>query len=59
MDLVRGPGGEIISRVVIPEALAWRLFTRGIDRTTARTEIQVTGNGRLAERVSSLTAMVA
>jgi hypothetical protein len=58
-NLVRDPGGEIISRVIIPEALAWRLFTRGIDRTTAQTEIQVTGNGRLAERVLSLTAIVA
>jgi uncharacterized protein (TIGR03083 family) len=58
-NLVRDPGGEIISRVIIPEALAWRLFTRGIDRTTAQTEIQVIGNGKLAERVLSLIAIVA
>lgn len=58
-NLVREPDGRITSRVIIPEALAWRLFTRGVDRITAQTETHVIGDGRLAERVLSLTAIVA
>jgi hypothetical protein len=57
--LVREPDGEITSRVIIPEALAWRLFTRGVDRIAAQTEIDVIGDGKLAERALSLTAIVA
>jgi uncharacterized protein (TIGR03083 family) len=58
-NLVREPDGEITSRVIIPEALAWRLFTRGVDRIAAQTEIDVIGDGKLAERALSLTAIVA
>lgn len=35
--LVQDPGGEFASRVTVPQELAWRLFTKGIDRESART----------------------
>jgi len=36
-DFVRRPAGDFASRVTIPQELAWRLFTKGIDRDGART----------------------
>jgi len=66
--LHRGPGswslvkeliGEVTSRVTIPQALAWRLFTKGVDRKSARAQIQIAGNEELAEKVLDLIAVVA
>jgi len=50
--------GEFASRVVIPQELAWRVFTKGIDRDSARKQIEVEGNRDLAEKVFQLTAIV-
>lgn len=47
------------SRVIIPEALAWRIFTKGIDRETARKQIEIQGSPELGEQVLHLTAIVA
>jgi uncharacterized protein (TIGR03083 family) len=56
--LVRKPFGEIASRVTIPQALAWRLFTKGIDRESARAQVIVEGNPHLGEFILHLTAIV-
>jgi uncharacterized protein (TIGR03083 family) len=50
--------GEFASRVTIPQELAWRVFTKGIDRDAARRQIEVAGNRDLAEKVFQLTAVV-
>jgi Mycothiol maleylpyruvate isomerase N-terminal domain len=50
--------GEFASRVTIPQELAWRVFTKGIDRDAARRQIEVEGNRDLAEKVFQLTAVV-
>jgi hypothetical protein len=66
--LRRGPGswalvkelaGDFTSRVTIPQALAWRLFTKGVDRESACAQIEIAGNQELAEKVLELTAIVA
>jgi len=57
--LVRDTAGDVASRVVIPQALAWRIFTRGIDRDAARAQVEIHGDGDLGERVLHLTAIVA
>jgi hypothetical protein len=44
--------------VAIPQELAWRVFTKGIDRDTARNQILIEGDGDLAEKVFELTAIV-
>ena len=49
---------EFASRVTIPQELAWRVFTKGIDRDAARRQIEVEGNRDLAEKVFQLTAVV-
>jgi hypothetical protein len=38
--------------------LAWRIFTKGIDRNAASANVQIEGNQILGERVLSLTAIV-
>src|SRR6266516_1258795 len=55
---VKPPEGEFASRVVIPQELAWRVFTKGIDRDSALKQIEVEGNRDLAEKVFQLTAIV-
>lgn len=57
-DLVKGPSGDFAARVTIPQALAWRLFTKGIDRESARAQVAIEGNRDLGERVLELTAIV-
>jgi uncharacterized protein (TIGR03083 family) len=49
---------EFASRVRIPQELAWRVFTKGIDRDSARAQIEIEGNRDLGERVLRLTAIV-
>jgi uncharacterized protein (TIGR03083 family) len=57
-NLVRNPSESIAAHVTIPQALAWRLFTKGIDRAAARAEILMEGNPELVEKVLQLTAIV-
>jgi uncharacterized protein (TIGR03083 family) len=44
--------------LTIPQELAWRLFTKGIDRDSARSHITFVGDTRLCEPVLNLTAIV-
>jgi uncharacterized protein (TIGR03083 family) len=57
-ELVRGSTEDFASRVTIPQAMAWRLFTKGIDRDSALAEIEIEGNRYLGEKVFHLTAIV-
>jgi hypothetical protein len=65
--LLKEPGGwrlvkdsitEFASRVTIPQDVAWRVFTKGMDRTSARAQIQVEGDRLLGEQVLQLVAIV-
>lgn len=47
------------ARVVIPQAIAWRVFTRGIARAEAIAQSSIEGDSALAERIFHLTAVVA
>ena len=55
---VRPSDDKFASRVTVPQELAWRAFTKGIDRDSARALIAVEGNRDLGERVLQLTAIV-
>jgi uncharacterized protein (TIGR03083 family) len=57
-ELSRQSSEAPASRVTISQQLAWRVFTRGIDRESARAQIQIEGNRDLGEKVLSLTAIV-
>jgi uncharacterized protein (TIGR03083 family) len=56
-NFVDREAANLVSRVTIPQTLAWRLFTKGIDYDSARPEIQVEGD--LGENALRLTAIVA
>jgi len=45
------------SVTTIPQEIAWRVFTKGIDRTAAAAQIRVAGNGELGLHILSMTAM--
>jgi len=57
-SLARPSSGDFAAQVAIPQELAWRLFTKGIDRDLAREQINIRGNRSLGERVLYLTAIV-
>ena len=48
----------VAAHIVLPQSIAWRLFTKGIDRTEARTQITTTGEAALTEPVLGLVAIV-
>jgi hypothetical protein len=50
--------GDFAVQVTIPQELAWRVFTKGINRDLAREQIEILGNRDLGERVLDLTAIV-
>ena len=56
--LIRNSEAEYKSRVTIPQALAWRLFTKGIDPALIQPQIKVEGDPILVEKVLHLTAIV-
>ena len=57
-DLINGSTSDLAARVRIPEALAWRVFTKGIDRDSALAQIEIEGLRDLGEKVLHLTAIV-
>jgi uncharacterized protein (TIGR03083 family) len=57
-SFVSRPAEEVAARVTIPQELAWRVFTKGIDRDSARRRIAIEGNRDLGEKVLDLTAIV-
>jgi hypothetical protein len=50
---------KVTATVVIPQEIAWRIFTKGIDRAEALEASRIDGERALAERVFRLTAIVA
>jgi uncharacterized protein (TIGR03083 family) len=49
---------EIAAHIVIPQAIAWRLFTKGVDRETAHPQLTIRGDETLAGHVLELVAIV-
>ena len=48
----------IASHIIIPQSIAWRLFTKGIDRESARAQVTIAGDIAFAEHVLDLVAIV-
>ena len=51
--------GWSTSEVTIPQEIAWRLFTKGIDKEAAKKEIAITGDERLGGVVLNMLAVMA
>lgn len=58
-QLVKRLDAKPAARVTIPQEIAWRIFTKGIDRDLARAQIKVQGDPHLGHLVLELTAVVA
>ncbi|AXC13316.1 hypothetical protein ACPOL_4037 [Acidisarcina polymorpha] len=58
-SLMPGLPSEPSARAIIPETLAWKLFTKGIKQDDAYTSIQLEGDLALARQVCELTSIVA
>lgn len=56
--LVNRAGVPTTSRVVIPQELAWRIFTKGLNREAVRAQVEIEGDRELGEWVLQLTAIV-
>jgi uncharacterized protein (TIGR03083 family) len=57
--LLREPAGEKVSETTIPEEIAWRIFTKGIDRESALSQIDITGDTKLGQHVLGMVSIVA
>lgn len=49
---------SIAAHVVIPQSIAWRLLTKGIDRGSARAQVTISGDELIAEQLFHLVAIV-
>lgn len=55
---VAEPLGRQVSETTIPQDIAWRIFTRGIDRHSAEAQVTVTGDRDLGSHALSLVAII-
>jgi uncharacterized protein (TIGR03083 family) len=46
------------AEAIIPQEIAWRIFTKGIDRASAQSQVQIRGDSELALHVLSMVSMV-
>ncbi|HEY6268657.1 MAG TPA: maleylpyruvate isomerase N-terminal domain-containing protein [Candidatus Acidoferrum sp.] len=57
--LLREPAGEKVSETTIPQDIAWRIFTKGIDRESALSQLNITGDTKLGQYVLGMISVVA
>jgi uncharacterized protein (TIGR03083 family) len=57
--LTAEPVGATVATVVIPEEIAWRMFTKGISRANAREYVHMTGDAALGAHIFTMLAVVA
>lgn len=57
--LIRQSDTNPIAKISIPQALAWRIFTKGIDRQSATSQIEIDGNEMLGLHIITMLAIVA
>ena len=53
------PIGDPVACTTIPQEIAWRLFTKGIDQASAEARVSIRGNSELGSQVLLLRAIVA
>lgn len=58
-ELVKESNAEPAGRVTIPQEIAWRIFTKGIDREVAEQQVEIQGDSHLGHPVLELTAVIA
>jgi uncharacterized protein (TIGR03083 family) len=58
-QLLEKPFGEKASETTIPQEIAWRIFTKGIDRESALRQVKVRGDRTLGLPVLGMVSIVA
>ena len=58
-QLVESPIGEAASETTIPQEIAWRIFTKGIDRESALAQVKVSGDASLGLHVIGMVSIIA
>lgn len=56
--LIAAPAGNKAAETTIPEEIAWRIFTKGIERDVAGSQVQVKGDLRLGLGVLDMVSIV-
>ena len=57
-EQVESPLGRQVAETAIPEEIAWRIFTKGIDRAAAERQVEVTGDRAPGLHVLSMVSIV-
>lgn len=58
-QLVKNPLGERASETIIPQEIAWRIFTKGINRESALSQVKASGEVELGLQVLNMVSIVA
>jgi hypothetical protein len=58
-QLIEEPFGQKVSETTIPQEIAWRIFTKGIDRASALSQVKVAGVRALGLHVLVMVSIVA
>jgi hypothetical protein len=56
--LVLKPSTEPAAEIVLPQDIAWRVFTKGIDREKALAQAVIRGDALLASPIFATTAII-
>ncbi len=56
--LIGVPDGEKVSETTIPQEIAWRVFTRGIEPDVAKSQVQVSGDTELGLHILGMMSIV-
>src|SRR5438132_5466864 len=58
-QITEEPLGDKLSETTIPQEIAWRIFTKGIDRESALSQVKVTGHVALGLHILEMVTIVA
>jgi hypothetical protein len=50
--------GQVTAEAIIPQEIAWRIFTKGIDRNAALSQVKISGDSSLAMPVLGMVSIV-
>jgi hypothetical protein len=57
-SMIKTPNGEKISEISIPEEIAWRIFTKGMDRQSAENIIRCDGDKEIGLHILGMLTIV-
>ena len=55
---IESPTGRQVSETTIPQEIAWRVFTKGIDRESAAAQVSIAGDRDLGAHVLSMVSIM-